>query len=146
LESLLYISRLILIDETFDAVKQGGYNKMPEETGKAIDSDGWLHSGDLAVMDERGYCKITGGIKNMIIRGGVEHLPAGDQGVPLHPPVGLRRPGLRRPDRRYGEQVMAVVVLKVGTELFEEEGRSPAAAGSPATKFRSTSASSTPTR
>ena len=47
-----------------------GYYKMPEETAKVIDKDGWLRTGDLAVMDENGYCKITGRIKNMIIRGG----------------------------------------------------------------------------
>ncbi|HJV65700.1 MAG TPA: AMP-binding protein, partial [Geomonas sp.] len=52
-----------------------GYYKMPEETAKAIDADGWLHTGDLAVMDENGYCKITGRIKNMIIRGGENIYP-----------------------------------------------------------------------
>ena len=73
-----------------------GYYKMPEETAKAIDADGWLHTGDLAVMDENGYCKITGRIKNMIIRGGENIYPARDRGVPLHPPEDLRCPGLRR--------------------------------------------------
>ena len=43
---------------------------MPEATASVIDSDGWLHTGDLAIMDERGYCKIVGRIKDMIIRGG----------------------------------------------------------------------------
>ena len=46
-----------------------GYYKMPEATAKAIDADGWLHTGDLATMDDAGYCKITGRIKDMIIRG-----------------------------------------------------------------------------
>src|SRR6185369_8551871 len=52
-----------------------GYYKMPDETARAIDGDNWLHTGDLAIMDENGYCKITGRIKQMIIRGGENIYP-----------------------------------------------------------------------
>jgi fatty-acyl-CoA synthase len=52
-----------------------GYYKLEEATAKAIDADSWLHTGDLAIMDENGYCKITGRIKNMIIRGGENVYP-----------------------------------------------------------------------
>jgi len=100
-----------------------GYYKMPEETGKAIDSEGWLHTGDLAVMDEHGYCKITGRIKNMIIRGGENIYPREiEEFLYTHPKISdIQVYGV--PDRKYGEQVMAAVVLKEGAQLSEEEVR-----------------------
>jgi len=52
-----------------------GYYNMPEATASAIDKEGWLHTGDLAIMDENGYCKITGRLKDMIIRGGENIYP-----------------------------------------------------------------------
>jgi len=98
-----------------------GYYKMPEETGKAIDGEGWLHTGDLAVMDEHGYCKITGRIKNMIIRGGENIYPREiEEFLYTHPKISdIQVYGV--PDRKYGEQVMAAVVVKKGAELSEEE-------------------------
>ncbi|MBU5638207.1 AMP-binding protein [Geomonas sp. Red69] len=98
-----------------------GYYKMPEETAKAIDADGWLHTGDLAVMDENGYCKITGRIKNMIIRGGENIYPREiEEFLYTHPNISdIQVYGV--PDRKYGEQVMAAVVLKKGCEMTEEE-------------------------
>jgi fatty-acyl-CoA synthase len=98
-----------------------GYYKMPEETAKAIDTDGWLHTGDLAVMDENGYCKITGRIKNMIIRGGENIYPREvEEFLYTHPKISdIQVYGV--PDRKYGEQVMAAVVLKQGCEMTEEE-------------------------
>ena len=100
-----------------------GYYKMPEETARAIDLDGWLHTGDLAVMDEHGYCKITGRIKNMIIRGGENIYPREiEEFLYAHPKVAdVQIYGV--PDRKYGEQVMAAVKLKEGVTCSEEEIR-----------------------
>jgi fatty-acyl-CoA synthase len=100
-----------------------GYYKMPEETAKAIDSDKWLHTGDLAIMDENGYCKITGRIKNMIIRGGENIYPREiEEFLYTHPKVSdVQVYGV--PDRKYGEQVMAAIILKKGQEMSEEEVR-----------------------
>ena len=98
-----------------------GYYKMPEETGKAIDRDSWLHTGDLAVMDENGYCKITGRIKNMIIRGGENIYPREiEEFLYTHPKISdIQVYGV--PDRKYGEQVMAAIVMKKGVEMSEDE-------------------------
>ncbi len=98
-----------------------GYYKMPEETAKVIDADGWLHTGDLAVMDEHGYCKITGRIKNMIIRGGENIYPREiEEFLYTHPKISdVQIYGV--PDRKYGEQVMAAIVLKNDVAMTEEE-------------------------
>ncbi len=100
-----------------------GYYKMPEETAKVIDADGWLHTGDLAVMDENGYCKITGRIKQMIIRGGENIYPKEiEEYLYTHPKVSdVQVYGV--PDRKYGEQVMAAVILKKGVAMTEDEIR-----------------------
>lgn len=118
--------------ETLPAGKQGelcgrgylvmkGYYKMPEATAAAIDEDGWLHTGDLAVMDENGYCKITGRIKNMIIRGGENIYPREiEEFLYTHPLVSdVQVYGV--PDRKFGEQVMAAIKVKDGCTLSEEE-------------------------
>jgi len=101
-----------------------GYYKMPEETAKVIDGDGWLHTGDLAIMDENGYCKITGRIKQMIIRGGENIYPREiEEFIYTHPKVSdVQVYGV--PDRKYGEQVMAAIILKSGMEMTEEELKS----------------------
>jgi len=98
-----------------------GYYKMAEETAKVIDADGWLHTGDLAVMDENGYCKITGRIKNMIIRGGENIYPKEiEEFLYTHPKVSdVQVYGV--PDRKFGEQVMAAIVVKKGMAMTEEE-------------------------
>ena len=100
-----------------------GYYKMPEETAKAIDSDNWLHTGDLAIMDENGYCKITGRIKNMIIRGGENIYPREiEEFLYTHPKVSdIQVYGV--PDKKYGEQVMASIILKKGQTMTEDEVR-----------------------
>ncbi len=100
-----------------------GYYKMPEETAKAIDADKWLHTGDLAIMDENGYCKITGRIKNMIIRGGENIYPREiEEFLYTHPKISdIQIYGV--PDRKYGEQVMAAVIVKKGVEMTEDEVR-----------------------
>ena len=98
-----------------------GYYKMPEETAKVIDLEGWLHTGDLAIMDEHGYCKITGRIKQMIIRGGENIYPREiEEFLYTNPKISdVQVYGV--PDRIYGEQVMAAIILKGGMEMTEEE-------------------------
>jgi fatty-acyl-CoA synthase len=98
-----------------------GYYKMPEETARAIDADGWLHTGDLAVMDENGYTKITGRIKQMIIRGGENIYPREiEEFLYTHPGISdVQVYGV--PDRKYGEQVMAAIIPKKGVTMTEEE-------------------------
>jgi fatty-acyl-CoA synthase len=100
-----------------------GYYKMEEETARTIDRDGWLHTGDLAVMDDNGYCKITGRIKNMIIRGGENIYPREiEEFLYTHPKISdIQVYGV--PDRKFGEQVMAAIKLKPGLDMSEEEVR-----------------------
>ena len=100
-----------------------GYYKMPDETARAIDAEGWLHTGDLAIMDENGYCKITGRIKQMIIRGGENIYPREiEEFLYTHPKV-LDVQVYGVPDKKYGEQVMAAIILKQGMTMTEEEVR-----------------------
>ncbi len=100
-----------------------GYYQMPEATACAIDNDGWLHTGDLAVMDEQGYCKITGRIKNMIIRGGENIYPREiEEFLYRHPKISdVQVYGV--PDTKYGEQVMAAIKLKEGESCTADEIR-----------------------
>ena len=100
-----------------------GYYKMPEATAAAIDKDGWLHTGDLARRDSRGYYKITGRIKDMIIRGGENIYPKEiEDFIYTHPKVSdVQVIGVPDPD--YGEEIMACVVLKEGESATESEIR-----------------------
>ena len=102
-------------------VMQGYYN-MPEATANAI-VDGWLHSGDIASCDENGYYKITGRIKDMIIRGGENIYPKElEEFLYTHPKISdVQVIGV--PDERYGEEVLAYIILKSGEEMSEEEVR-----------------------
>ncbi len=98
-----------------------GYYKMPEATAEAIDDEGWLHTGDLAVMEEDGYCKITGRLKDMIIRGGENIYPREiEEYFYQHPQIkDIQVIGI--PDEKYGEEVMAYIQLKEGEEVTPEE-------------------------
>lgn len=98
-----------------------GYYKMPEETARAIDSDGWLHTGDLAVIDNEGYIKITGRLKDMIIRGGENIYPREiEEFLYLHPKIeDIQVIGV--PDKHYGETVVACIKLKPGVEATASE-------------------------
>jgi fatty-acyl-CoA synthase len=98
-----------------------GYYKMPQATANAIDKDGWLHTGDLARRDEHGYFKITGRIKDMIIRGGENIYPKEiEDFIYTHPKVrDVQVIGV--PDRQYGEEIMACVILKDGETMTEDE-------------------------
>ncbi len=98
-----------------------GYYKMPEATKAAIDENGWLHTGDMARCDENGYYKITGRIKDMIIRGGENIYPKEiEDFIYTHPKVkDVQVIGV--PDKQYGEEIMACVVLKEGVTMTEDE-------------------------
>jgi fatty-acyl-CoA synthase len=98
-----------------------GYYEMPDATAEAIDADGWLHTGDLASMDDRGYCKIEGRLKDMIIRGGENIFPREiEQRLFGHPCVGdAAVVGI--PDDKWGEQVCAFVRAAPGAKLDRDE-------------------------
>ncbi len=98
-----------------------GYYKMPERTDEAIDADGWLHSGDQAEVDADGYYKITGRIKDMIIRGGeniypreIEEFLYTMEGILDVQVVGI-------PDEKYGEVVGAFIIKKEGADITEAD-------------------------
>jgi fatty-acyl-CoA synthase len=98
-----------------------GYYRMPEATAKAIDAEGWLHSGDLGVLDADGYLAITGRLKDMIIRGGeniypreIEEYLFKLEGVADVQVVGV-------PHRKYGEEVGAFIRLKQNAALTEQD-------------------------
>jgi fatty-acyl-CoA synthase len=98
-----------------------GYYKMPEKTAEAIDSDGWLHTGDLATMDAHGYVNIVGRLKDMIIRGGENIFPREvEEFLIRHPKVAdVQIVGV--PDKFFGEEQLAVVIPREGEQLTEEE-------------------------
>ena len=98
-----------------------GYYKMPDATAAAIDKEGWLHTGDLARRDENGNFKITGRIKDMIIRGGENIYPKEiEDFIYTHPKVSdVQVIGV--PDEQYGEEIMACVILKEGETMTEDE-------------------------
>ena len=98
-----------------------GYYKMPQATADTIDADGWLHSGDLACRDAAGNYRITGRLKDMIIRGGENIYPKEiEEFIYTHPAVrDVQVIGV--PDKKYGEEIMACIILKEpGTVTVEE--------------------------
>ncbi len=97
-----------------------GYYKMEEATRQVIDKDGWLHSGDLATVDKNGYYKITGRIKDMIIRGGENIYPKEIEEFLYTLPEVQDVQVIGVPSKRYGEEVMACIVPKEGCTLTEE--------------------------
>ncbi len=100
-----------------------GYYKMPEMTKEVIDEDGWLHSGDLAVMDEDGYYSIVGRIKDMIIRGGENIYPREIEEF-LHTMPGIKDVQVVGiPDEKYGEIVGAFVIKEENADIKEEDVR-----------------------
>jgi len=106
---------------TRSACVMKGYYKMPEATVAAIDQEGWLHTGDLGEMNENGYFKVTGRIKDMIIRGGENIYPREiEEFLYTHPKVAnVQVVGI--PDKKYGEQVLAAIQLKCDHTASEEE-------------------------
>jgi fatty-acyl-CoA synthase len=86
-----------------------GYFDMPEATAKTLTADGWVRTGDLAVMDERGYCRIVGRLKDMIIRGGENLFPAEIEEVLYRHPAVAEATVVGLPDERWGEVVGAFI-------------------------------------
>ena len=98
-----------------------GYYKMPKATAAAIDADGWLHTGDLACREPNGYYRITGRLKDMIIRGGENIYPKEiEEFILTHDKVQDAQV-IGVPDEQYGEEIMAWIVLKPGESSTEEE-------------------------
>lgn len=98
-----------------------GYYKMPEATSQVIDEDGWLHSGDLAMVDENGYYKITGRIKDMIIRGGENIYPKEIEEFLYTLDCVEDAQVIGVPSENYGEEICACVVLAKGFCSVSEE-------------------------
>ncbi len=100
-----------------------GYYNNPDGTRQTIDDAGWLHSGDLALMDEQGYVRITGRLKDMICRGGEKIFPREvEEFLFTHPRI-AEVAVIGMPDKYYGEEVMAWVRLKAGETMSGEELR-----------------------
>ncbi len=98
-----------------------GYYKMPEATRDTIDAEGWLHSGDLAAKDEAGNYRITGRLKDMIIRGGENIYPKEIEEFIYTSPKVKDVQVIGVPDKRYGEEAMACIILKDGETMTVEE-------------------------
>ena len=98
-----------------------GYYKMPQATADTIDEEGWLHSGDLACRDEQGNYRITGRLKDMIIRGGENIYPKEiEEFIYTHPQTkDVQVIGV--PDKKYGEEIMACIILKEPGSVTVEE-------------------------
>ncbi len=114
------------VNETGEFVARGynimkGYYKMPKATASAIDKDGWLHTGDLACKTPEGNYRITGRLKDMIIRGGENIYPKEiEEFIYTHQKVkDVQVIGV--PDEQYGEEIMACIILKDGEEMTEQE-------------------------
>ncbi len=124
-----------------------GYWDEPEKTADAIDADGWMHTGDLAVMDDAGYLNIVGRIKDMVIRGGENVYPREvEEFLYAHPAVAdVQVVGV--PDPRYGEELCAWVKLVPGACARPRTTcGSSAAASWRTTRCRATWCSSTSSR
>ena len=100
-----------------------GYWDDPVKTVEAIDKDGWMHTGDLGVIDDEGYANIVGRIKDMVIRGGENLYPREiEEFLYRHPKIAeVQIVGL--PDPKYGEELCAWIVVREGEDLTEDEVR-----------------------
>jgi len=98
-----------------------GYYNMPEATATAIDNEGWYHTGDLASMDERGYCRVEGRLKDMIIRGGENIYPREIEDLLFSHPAIAEVAVVGVPDHKYGEVLAAFIRPAAGQAPTEEE-------------------------
>lgn len=94
-----------------------GYNDNPEATAEAIDTDGWMHTGDLGMMDEQGFITITGRVKEMIIRGGENLFPVEIENILLEHDTVAQAAVVGLPDEKWGEIVAAFVRTPEGASL-----------------------------
>ena len=100
-----------------------GYYNMPEEPARTISPDGWLHSGDLGTMDEDGYVRVTGRIKDMIIRGGENVYPREIEEFLMGMPGVLDIQVVAVPSRKYGEEVGAFIIARPDVPVAPEDVR-----------------------
>jgi fatty-acyl-CoA synthase len=100
-----------------------GYWGDAARTHEAVDAEGWMHTGDLATLDEEGYCNIVGRIKDMVIRGGENIYPREiEEYLYRHPDIqDVQVVGV--PDKKYGEELCAWIILREGASLNEEQVR-----------------------
>ena len=98
-----------------------GYWGDDERTAESIDTDGWMHSGDLATLDEEGYCNITGRVKDMLIRGGENVYPREIEEYLYRHPAVQQVQVFGVPDAKYGEEICAWIILKADATATEEE-------------------------
>jgi fatty-acyl-CoA synthase len=101
-----------------------GYNDDPDATARAIDAEGWLHTGDLGRMDARGFVKITGRVKEMIIRGGENLFPAEIENALLEHPAIAEIAVVGVPDEKWGEQVACFMRARGGLRPSPQELKS----------------------
>ena len=96
-----------------------GYNDNPEATAAAIDSDGWLHTGDLGTLDPQGFVRVTGRLKDIIIRGGENHFPAEIEAVLITHPDVAQVAVVGLPDEKWGEVIAAFILSKEPLEVAD---------------------------
>ena len=96
-----------------------GYNDNPDATGAAIDEDGWLHTGDLGTMDAQGFIRVTGRVKDMIIRGGENFFPAEIEAVLVEHSQIRQVAVVGLPDEKWGEIIAAFMLSETTPELHE---------------------------
>ena len=96
-----------------------GYNDNPEATSAAIDNEGWLHTGDLGTMDKQGFVRVTGRVKDMIIRGGENHFPAEIEAVLVTHPDVAQVAVVGLPDEKWGEIIAAFILSDKNLDLIE---------------------------
>jgi fatty-acyl-CoA synthase len=96
-----------------------GYNDNPEATVAAIDGEGWLHTGDLGTMDAQGFVRVTGRVKDMIIRGGENHFPAEIEAVLVTHPDVAQVAVVGLPDEKWGEVIAAFILSDGPLEVAE---------------------------
>ena len=118
--------RIVAPGETGELLARGynvmqGYWDDPEKTEESIDEAGWMHTGDLATMDQEGFCNIVGRVKDMVIRGGENIYPREIEEVLLRHSAVSECAVVGRPHQEWGEEVIAFIALSEGQEVDKKE-------------------------